>query len=117
MSLAGCVQLFRLLVNAKVHPHHTGTAWRLWARWEEPQWRQLGKQEIAMIFTAQKKTLCIALLALVGLVLIGIGVTRHNSPHRIIPTVLGGALIAVAVYVVTIEPGEYSRRRRRRRQR
>ena len=70
-----------------------------------------------MIFTPRKKKLCIAFLIVVGLISIGIGVTRHSLPHRVIPIVLGGALIAVAVYVVTIEPGEYPRRRRARRQR
>ena len=68
-----------------------------------------------MIFSARKKRLLIALLILTGLALIGIGVTRYYLPHRVIPIVLGGALIAVSTYVVTIEPGEYLRRRRRRR--
>src|SRR4051794_40746793 len=70
-----------------------------------PQPRRLGKWEIAMIFTARKKKLCIVFLVLAGLVSIGIGMTRYYLPHRVIPTVLGGALIAVAVHVVTIEPG------------
>ena len=68
-----------------------------------------------MIFTARKKTLCIAFLILAGLVLIGIGVTRQDFAHRITPIVLGGALITVGSYVATIEPGEYPRRRRRQR--
>ncbi len=60
-----------------------------------------------MIFTARKKKLCIAFPALAGLILIGIGVTRYNIAHRVTPIVLGGALIAVAIFVVTIKPGEY----------
>ena len=68
-----------------------------------------------MIFTARKKKLCTAFLIMAGLVLIGIGMTRYYLPHRVIPIVLGGALIAVSTYVVTIEPGVYLRRRRRRR--
>ena len=67
-----------------------------------------------MIFTARKKMLCITFLFLAGLVSIGIGVTRQDSPHRIIPIVLGGALIAVASYVATIGLAEFPRRRRRR---
>jgi hypothetical protein len=70
-----------------------------------------------MIFTAQKKKLCIAFLVLAGLALIGIGTTRYYLPHRVIPIVLGGSLIAVSAYIVTIEPGEYPRRRRGRRRR
>jgi hypothetical protein len=69
---------------------------------------------IVIIFTARKKKLCIAFLVLAGLVSIGIGVTRWAFPHRAGPIVLGGALIAVSAYVVTIDPGEYPRRRRRR---
>ena len=68
-----------------------------------------------MIFSVPKKKLFIAFLTLTGLALIGIGVTRWALPHRVLPIVLGGALIAVSTYVVTIEPGEYPRRRRRRR--
>ena len=64
-----------------------------------------------MIVTARKKKLCIAFLVLAGLILIGIGVTRYNFAHRATPIVLGGALIAAAIFVVTIEPGEYSKRR------
>jgi hypothetical protein len=66
-----------------------------------------------MIFSTRKKKLFIAVLILAGVALIGIGVTRWALPHRVGPIVLGGALIAVAAYVVTIEPGEYPRRRRR----
>ena len=68
-----------------------------------------------MIFSAPKKKLFIAFLILTGLALIGIGEMRWSVPHRVGPIVLGGALIAVSAYVVTIEPGEYPRRRRGRR--
>jgi len=70
-----------------------------------------------MIFSAQKKKLFIAFLILTGLALIGIGEMRWSVPHRVDSIVLGGALIAVSAYVVTIEPGEYLRRRRRRHKR
>jgi hypothetical protein len=70
-----------------------------------------------MIITAQKKKLCIVFLVLAGLALIGIGETRYYFPHRVMPIVLGGILIAVGTYVMTIEPGEYLRRRRRRHKR
>jgi hypothetical protein len=69
-----------------------------------------------MIFTARKKTLCLAFLVLAGLGSIWIGVTRHSITHEVIPIVLGGAIIAVALYVLTIEPGDYPKRRRRRQQ-
>jgi hypothetical protein len=70
-----------------------------------------------MIFTAHKKKLCIVFLVLAGLALIGIGETRYYFPHRVMPIVLGGSLIAVSAYIATIEPGEYPRRRRGRRRR
>ncbi len=63
-----------------------------------------------MIFTSRRKTLCITFLILAGFVLIGTGVMCQDLPHRISPIVLGGALIAVGIYIVTIEPGEHPRR-------
>jgi hypothetical protein len=70
-----------------------------------------------MIFSVRKKELWVAVLVLTGLALIGIGLTHRDLRHDAIPIVLGGALITVSAYVMTIDPGKYWRRRRARRAR